>query len=152
MIATQELWTTLEPIAVKQSRARGEVLFRRGDRVTGIYLVVRGGVELNMAGVDSLFPRRIVGSGGVVGLPATMSGSPYSLTALVTEDAEVGFIPRKSLLAVLRKNPPLSFQVIQMLSDEIHGMRLLPGWPAATAAERRGTSLPEDKRVPATTH
>jgi len=59
----------------------------------------------------------------MVGLPATVSGEPYSLTAEVVQDCALDFIPRKELLALLRRNTTAALQILQILSEEIYQMR-----------------------------
>ena len=123
MVTNEELRAALEPLAVKMSRARNTLLFRRGDAPSGIFLIYSGIVKLGLDELDGALPSRMLGPGGLVGLPATMSGDPYSLSAEVTQDAELGFVSRKAFLHLLRQNAALSFLVIQMLSEEIQGIR-----------------------------
>ena len=105
------------------SRERGTVLFRRGDPVAGIYLIRSGTISLVLEGANHSFPTRLLGAGSVVGLPATMAGSPYSLTAEVIQDAELTFVAREVLLECLRQQPALCFEVMELLSREISGTR-----------------------------
>jgi CRP-like cAMP-binding protein len=55
----------------------------------------------------------------VVGLPATLSDSSYSLTAEVLEDCRLIFLSRQSLLELLRQKPELCFQVMSILTEEL---------------------------------
>lgn len=70
-----------------------------------------------------LYPARSLGAGTIIGLPATFSGEPYSLSAKVERDCRLDFIPRARLLELLRLNPKLGFQIVRMLSEEIFQMR-----------------------------
>jgi CRP-like cAMP-binding protein len=54
-----------------------------------------------------------------VGLPASLSDSAYSLTAEVSEDAELVFLSRQRLLDLLREKPELCFQVMSILTEEL---------------------------------
>lgn len=105
-------------------KTKGDILFRHGDAVIGLYLIRSGKVRLVLDGVNPAFPPRILGPGSVVGLPATIAGSPYSLTAEVIEDAELAFVPREEVVDCLKQNPLLCFEVMNMLSGEISGTRL----------------------------
>jgi CRP-like cAMP-binding protein len=120
---TTELREHLEAIATEVFKPRGSALFRRGDAVSGVFVVRSGRVKLGLGCDERLYPSRNLGAGTLVGLPATMSGEPYSLTAEVLEDARLGFVARDAVLDLLRKNSALSFQVMQLLSEEISGMR-----------------------------
>ena len=55
----------------------------------------------------------------MVGLPATLSDSSYSLTAEVLEDCRLTFLSRQSLLDLLRQKPELCFQVMSILTEEL---------------------------------
>jgi CRP-like cAMP-binding protein len=72
---------------------------------------------------NSVYPPRILGPGAIAGLPATVSGNPYSLNAKVVEDSELAFVPRNAVMACLQNNPLLCFQVMDMLSGEISDIR-----------------------------
>lgn len=59
----------------------------------------------------------------IVGLPATVSGEPYSLTAEAVQHRELDFISRKQLLALLQENTTAALQILQILSEEIYHLR-----------------------------
>lgn len=105
------------------SELKGTVLFRRGDTVRGLFLIRSGRVSVDLDAGSPAFPPRILGAGAVVGLPATVAGSPYSLTAEVIADAELAFVPRPAVLCCLQSNPQLCFEVMDLLSGEISGTR-----------------------------
>lgn len=123
LIVSPELKDEFERLATLVSRPKGTVLFRRGDSVSGVFLIRTGKVSLALDCETPFYPKRILGAGCVVGLPATVSGAPYSLTAEVVEDSELGFISRQAVMDSLRRNPHLCFQVMDMLSGEISGIR-----------------------------
>jgi CRP-like cAMP-binding protein len=119
LVAPDELKIQLEAVGSPIQRTRGTYLFRRGDAVTGIFLVVQGVVRLKLDGDPASLPARHVGPGSVVGLPATLSDSPYSLTAEVVEDSELMLLPRQRLLDLLQEKPQLCFQVMNILTEEL---------------------------------
>ena len=123
LIPSLELTKRLERLATIVHKPKGAILFHRGDSASGVYLVRNGEVSLSIECDDAIFPPRIMTSGFLVGLPGTVSGNPYSLTAEVVEDAELAFIPRKAVLDLLRENSALCFQVMEMLSEEITQIR-----------------------------
>lgn len=123
LMVSPELKDELERLATIVSQPRGAVLFRRGDSVSGVFLIRKGKVSLALDCETPVYPKRTLCAGCVVGLPATVSGAPYSLTAEVVEDAELGFVPRQAVMDCLRCNPHLCFQVMDMLSGEISGIR-----------------------------
>lgn len=113
----------LESVATFVHKPKGTVLFRTGHPCRGAFLIRRGRVELSLDGASHLYPTRVVGAGRLIGLPATFSGEPYSLTAETKSMCDLDFIPRGKLLAVLRRNPRSGFEIVKLLSEEIFQMR-----------------------------
>jgi CRP-like cAMP-binding protein len=123
LIPSAELKAELECLATVVSRPKGTILFHRGDVVSGLYLILRGRVSLGLDAESPVFPTRILAPGCIAGLPATVSGNPYSLTAEVVQDAELAFVPRDAVLDCLRRSPRLCFEVMEMMSGEISHIR-----------------------------
>jgi CRP-like cAMP-binding protein len=119
LLAPEELKKHLTAAGSKISREQGAYLFRRGDPVSGIFLIVKGKVALRLDRESAVFASREVGPGAVLGLPATLSDSPYSLSAEVTGDAELMHLPRQALLDLLRDHSDLCFEVMSILSEEL---------------------------------
>ena len=88
-IASANLQTILEQRCEKVRKPRFNVLFRHGDRASGMFVVLSGKVSLGF-GDNSDFDRSY-GPGALVGLPSTLTQRNYCMTATVTEDAELGF-------------------------------------------------------------
>lgn len=81
---------------------------------------IRRHSKTRFIGVDGSNPlNSTYGTGALVGLPATLTGRNYSMTATVTEDAEVGFISIKALKGLLREQPELCQQLLSILSAQI---------------------------------
>ena len=135
-----ELRQQLEERASVISRPKGAILFRRGDPVSGLFLIRRGQVQLGLGCDSRVFPARILGPGSFVGLPATMSGSPYSLTAEVTEDSELSFVTGSEVIELLSSNPQRGFEVMAILSDEISEIRSAVGGYRTESEWRGGVS------------
>ena len=123
LVVSPEMQEQLLRLGTRISKAKGTILFRHADAVRGLFLICSGKVSLSLDGANAAFPRRVLGPGSVVGLPATVAGSPYSLSAQVVEDAELAFVPRAAVVDCLRQNPHLCFEVMHMLSGEISGTR-----------------------------
>ncbi len=134
-----ELIHDLETAAQSVSKRKGEILFRRGENAAGVFLILSGNVNLELEGVNGVAAVRTHGPGSIVGLPANLSGSQYSLTAEVIEDATLGFIPRARLLQILQESPGLCLQVMQILSEEIAHSREIT--EALLTGKRRGRTM-----------
>lgn len=105
-------------IATRASLKRGKPLFRCGDVVSGIYVIHSGAVRMRLDGADEVFPPRILGPGEIVGLPATLTGT-YSLSAEVTEDAELSFVPARMVRDLLECSPRLCMVTMRLIGEEI---------------------------------
>jgi CRP-like cAMP-binding protein len=98
-------------------KPKSAVLFRRGEKAAGIFVVLRGRVCLDF-GVDTVFGRSY-GPGAIVGLPATLTRRPYSMTATVTEDAELGCWCLEALESLLQERPDLCQQLLVILGERV---------------------------------
>ena len=123
LLVQPELQQHLIEAGSRQRYRRKDFLFHRGDPVGGVFLILSGEVRLGLDKNPANFPSRDFGPGTVLGLPATLSDSPYSLTAEVIGDAEVSYICRSDMLERLRQNSKLSFEVMNLLSEELAGTR-----------------------------
>ena len=121
--ASDELRTHLIAVGDLVHLSCGNYLFRRGDPVTGVFLITNGAVRLGLEGDLPAFPWRNLGPGSLLGLPATLSEATYSLTAEVTDDADLIFLPRQRLLDLLRQQHHLCFQIMNILSEELNQTR-----------------------------
>lgn len=119
---SRDLYSKLQNLATPTVKTKGSTLFQMGQRAEGAFLVRSGRVRLSL-GHSPLFPSRSMGPGNVIGLPATFSGEPYSLTAKAECNCRLDFIPRARLLELLRCNPEVGFHVVRVLSEEIFQMR-----------------------------
>jgi CRP-like cAMP-binding protein len=99
------------------------VLFERGDPAQGVYLVISGKVELSLGTTVSRLLNRILGPGEIAGLPAAVSGEPYSLTATTRVACDLLYVPRETILKALLDDPPFGVALLEMLAHEVHGLR-----------------------------
>jgi CRP/FNR family transcriptional regulator len=63
---------------------------------------------------------RVPESGEVLGLPATITGKCYELTAEVIEPTQANFIGRDDFLGFLREHGEAALRVAQMLGETYH--------------------------------
>jgi CRP-like cAMP-binding protein len=103
----------------KIQKTRHTVLFKRGEVSFGMFLVLRGTVSLDF-GVDGSSPlNKAYGSGALIGLPATLTGRTYSMTATVTDDSELGFVSSEALKTLLLEQPKACEELLTMLTAKI---------------------------------
>jgi CRP/FNR family transcriptional regulator len=59
-------------------------------------------------------------SGDVLGYRALLSGDRYSASAVALEDTQICFIPKELFINVLKLDQGLAFEMMKLLSDELH--------------------------------
>jgi len=108
----------LEIIIPPVAYPKGAVLFMERQTARGIFTVCTGQVKLSTSSLEGKkIILKIAEAGDLLGLPATLSGKPYEVTAEVSEQARINFIPRDTFLHFLRLNPDAVIQVAQLLMD-----------------------------------
>lgn len=97
------------------------MLFVEGQSPRGVFILCGGRVKLSTSSADgkSLIVR-IADPGEVLGLPATVTGKPYELTAEVIEPTQANFIARGDFLAFLRQHGEAALRVAQQLGETYH--------------------------------
>ena len=111
----------LDAISSSATYPKGTVLFVEGQEPRGAFIICNGRVKLtaNSADGKSLI-LRIADSGEVIGLPATISGRPYELTAEALEPIQANFIPRLEFLQFLREHGEAALRTAEMLCHIYH--------------------------------
>lgn len=115
--ASLHLRYVLEQHSEKVSKPKSTVLFRRGEKALGMFVVLSGKVCLDL-GVDSIVGRSY-GAGALVGLPSALTRQNYSMTATVTEDAELGFVTPEAFESLLRQHPDLYPPLLFILGEKV---------------------------------
>jgi len=100
---------------------KGATLFVEGQSPRGVFILCSGKVKLSTSSADgrSLI-LRISEPGEVLGLPATVTGKPYELTADVIEPTQANFISREDFLLFLREHGEAALHVAQQLGEIYH--------------------------------
>lgn len=84
----------------------------------GVYIVQRGLVRMSLQEPGCGFIEKELGPGEIAGLPATLT-SVYSLTAVVAEDADLGFVPADRVTEALECSPRLCLAAMRVIGAEI---------------------------------
>ncbi len=127
-----------------QTRFRpGQYLFYSGNPATGIYCITSGTIKLESTdqnGKAHLI--QIFSSGSLIGYRALFSEEPYQSSAIVTEDAEVCYIPKATILELIQKDPSLAMNFLMQLSNDFRLMeQRLQRVSSHSAAERIAEAL-----------
>jgi CRP/FNR family transcriptional regulator len=104
------------------SYPRSTILFAEGRPVRGIYLLCDGRAKLSICSdTGKRLTLRVAGPGEVLGLGATLSNTPYEITAELLDNSQVVFVRRKDLMKFLREHREVCMEVVRMLSQDLHG-------------------------------
>lgn len=111
----------LSEITSASSYPKGATLFVEGQTARGVFILCNGRVKLFTSSKDgkSLIAR-IANEGEILGMPATLTGKPYELTAEVIEPTQANFIPRTDFLGFLRDYGEAALRVAQQLGETYH--------------------------------
>ena len=124
-----QLFCNLPPLAVQGLAAitsaaaypKGATLFVEGQSPRGVFILCSGRVKLSTSSADGkTLILRISDPGEVLGLPATVTGKPYELTADVIEPTQANFISRVDFLNFLRDHGEAALRVAQQLGETYH--------------------------------
>jgi CRP-like cAMP-binding protein len=115
----QELERRSTPVPLPPDR----VLFHHGEPPSGVYILSKGLALLTGNGSDP-FPVIVkAGPGALLGLPAVIGSKPYTLTAQVTQGAEVRLVSSEEFVDLMQSQPSLAFRVLQILASEVRFAR-----------------------------
>src|SRR5246127_3567588 len=111
----------LASITSSAAYPKGATLFVEGQPARGVFILCSGRVKLSTSSADGkTLILRISEPGEVLGLPATITGTCYELTADVIEPGQANFIPRNDFLNFLRDNGEAALRVAQQLGETYH--------------------------------
>ncbi len=127
-IATPELVRALEAYGSELCHPAGKLLFDRGEKARGLFLLKSGSTLLSVPGALD----RSVGPGALLGVPGTLSKGIYSLRARLLEESKVLFVPSEDVSRLMADHPEVGFHMIQILSREIQAIRERIGLLAAS--------------------
>lgn len=99
------------------------VLFREGDAPNGIFFVREGIVTLTiLADGHAVFCARAE-AGSLLGLPSTVSGKVYSMSAKVSDGARIEHLSPESYWELMQSCPNLAIHVLKILAGEVRTVR-----------------------------
>lgn len=100
---------------------RNTAIFQEGQPARGVFVICEGRVKLSVCSDSGRrLMLRMAGPGEVLGLSASLSGSPYEVTAETLDNARVALVKRKDLLRFLRDHREACLQVVHLLSQDLH--------------------------------
>lgn len=115
-----EFVQALEPVKSVVNLPKHARLLEEGQVPEGIFVLLHGSVKLfvSLKGGKTLI-LRVVQSGEVLGLSATMSGNAAEYTAETLSPTQFLYVPRKDFLALLELHPDICVSVVEVLSHQL---------------------------------
>jgi CRP/FNR family transcriptional regulator len=125
----EELNRRLAQLAVPKRWRAGDLIFSRGERVTGFHLVGEGKVRIfvsDPSGKERTL--KISGPGELFGEAAVFQHEGYPASSSAVTDSLAYFFPKEAMLRLIGENPDLAFATIGELSGRLrHFAELLEG-------------------------
>src|SRR5581483_487199 len=110
---------SLDKIKYTAAYPQGAVLFVEGQMPRGIYMLCKGRVKMSTTSSDGkTLILKIAQPGEVLGLHATVSGSPYEITAETAQPCQLNFIKREDFLHFLEEHGDACLKAAQHLSKD----------------------------------
>lgn len=134
---SQTAQVQLLAVAKQVTEPKGVVLFRRGESAFGVFLVRSGKISLQLDDEEGkTLWKRIATRSSVIGLPATLAGGRYSLTAVTLQKSQLAFVDAKDLIDLIRRDPALGLELVRAVGGEMLQPRALLASTAASQAVR----------------
>lgn len=116
-------WTpAIEAHRKNLSVKKGQLLFREGDKVNGIYFIYEGKVKVHKHwGVEKELIVRFAQQGDIVGHRGVGSEMVYPVSATALEHVTVCFIDLEFFQASLRVNHTFLYELMMFYAQELQG-------------------------------
>lgn len=102
------------------SYRKGEIIFREGDKPTGLICLSDGKVKVFKEGIGGKEQIvRLASPFGFIGYRALFAEENHTATAVAIEESRTCIIDKNALYQVLRKNSELSLSIIKAFASEL---------------------------------
>ena len=123
---TDWLARTVRTAGVERALKAGQVLFRAGQRTTGLFEVTSGSVRLVRVDRTGRETVLYVAVSGETLAEASLFASVYHCDAVAVTDAVVRRYPRDKVLGEFKRNPAVAQAFMAMLAQRIMDLRAMP--------------------------
>jgi CRP/FNR family transcriptional regulator, cyclic AMP receptor protein len=111
-----ESFCDFDTISLTGFYPRGAKLFIEGQPAKGVFVLCSGRAKLSIGSSNGRSIMRIAEQGEILGLSATLSGSPYEESAEMLESGKINFIRRDHFIHFLNNQAEASLRAAQHLS------------------------------------
>ncbi|MBU1174847.1 MAG: cyclic nucleotide-binding domain-containing protein [Alphaproteobacteria bacterium] len=104
----------------RRSFASGDVIYKRGDRADGAFVLLSGEVSAgDSEGSAGFKPQRISERGAVLGEMALFLDKPRRTSLRAATDVDLLFVPRSAIAKLMRQFPGLAERAARRIEDEM---------------------------------
>lgn len=123
--ADKKLMAALASCASREIvREEGQSIFEKGQAPRGIFLVKSGAVKVFLeSDVGQALMVRVATTNSILGVPATMTKQPYSLTAQAITRTELLQVSLEDFRGLMRRDAALAVQLLALLGNEVRSAR-----------------------------
>jgi len=101
---------------------KGALLFVEKQDSRGVYVLCEGEVKLSISSPEGkIMIMRIARAGELLGLMATIAGTPYEVTAETIHPCQVAFVRRDDFLRYVASHSEASQNVVRQMSSQYRG-------------------------------
>jgi CRP/FNR family transcriptional regulator, cyclic AMP receptor protein len=120
----------LSPAALKDFDAikstavypKGALLFMEKQDVRGVYVLCQGEVKLSISSSEGkTLIMRIARAGEILGLMATMAGTPYEVTAETIHPSQVAFVRKEDFENFLARHFEVCHSIVKQMGAQYQG-------------------------------
>jgi CRP/FNR family transcriptional regulator, polysaccharide utilization system transcription regulator len=99
---------------------KNEIIFEENAPVRGLYCIKSGKIKLTKLGINGKeVIVKIAEAGSVLGYRAVVENGRYTNTAEANESSELCFIPKEVFSTIVKENPKIASQIIQLYASEL---------------------------------
>ena len=109
-----------EGLAHRKKYSKNEIIYHQGDSADSFYYIVKGKVKVFMISSDGMEKTiNTAGRGELIGEGAFFDKNPRVSSACATTAVELAVIDEKILYDLIKKNPSLAFELLEILATRI---------------------------------
>ena len=115
-----DMKTLFDSLPYTKSFAKGEIIYHQGDIADSFYYIKKGKATVFMISHDGMEKTLNTASKGeLIGEGAFFDHKPRVSSAKAVTASELTIIDRKILLDLIQKNPPIAFELLEILATRI---------------------------------
>jgi len=114
---------TIDNAKMHQQLKAGQHLFDSGNPALGVFCILSGTIKLEVQDEEGKTQiAQVYTKGEMIGYRALFSDQQYLSSGIAVEMTELCFIPKKTIMNLIEKNPDLALKFLKQLSEDFRIM------------------------------